>query len=287
MNTRTHYRSTGAMALAMALLFTFMATSAHAQQPRGTLFIIGGGARPQSLVQRMVATAPLAQGRPIVVLTMASEIPQESFDGIREELQAVCDAAVYHLHFSGTTAPTDPRLDTLLQAGLIYMTGGDQNRLMEAIGSGPVYRAIHQAYRQGATVAGTSAGAAVMCEHMITGRQLQGDTTYQATFDKVWQGNIEFAPGLGLVKGVIIDQHFIKRSRYNRLISALAAYPDQTCVGIDEGTALVIHPGGATVAGIAQVVVMTAIEPIGADGSLITAEHIRLGLYAEGSHLPL
>ncbi|MFC3199850.1 cyanophycinase [Parapedobacter deserti] len=280
-------RAIYAAVLAVALLLSLMARGVESTPPRGTLFIIGGGARPLSLVRSMVATAPLSSGRPVVVLTMASEVPRESFEGISEQLQQVSDAPIYHLHFSEPAAPSDPRLDTLLQAGLIYMTGGDQNRLMEAIGSGPVYRTIHQAYRQGATIAGTSAGAAVMCQHMITGQQLLGDTAYQATFDKVWHGNIEFAPGLGLIKGVIIDQHFIKRSRYNRLISALAAYPDHTCVGIDESTALVIQPHGVTVAGIGQVVVMSAPKRIGADGALITAEHIQLSLYAAGAEFSL
>jgi cyanophycinase len=285
MNTKIYQGLVCRCAMTLALLLAAVTGIAVGAPPKGTLFIIGGGERPLSLVQSMVATAPLDNGRPVVVLTMASELPDESFESIEKQLLQVHKVPVYHLHFSGETAPSDSRLDTLLRAGLIYLTGGDQNRLMAAIGTGPVYKAIHRAYSEGATIAGTSAGAAVMCEHMITGEQFLGDTTYRATFEKVWHGNIAFQHGLGLVKGVIIDQHFIVRSRYNRLISALAAYPDHTCVGIDESTALVIRPEGATVAGIGQVVVMAAPRSIGAQGPLITAEHILLSLYAEGADL--
>ncbi len=73
-----------------------------------------------------------------------------------------------------------------------------------------------------------------MSQRMITGQQLLGDTSYAATFKKLWSGNIEFGEGLGLITSAILDQHFIVRSRYNRLLSAIAAYPRLYGIGIDE-----------------------------------------------------
>jgi cyanophycinase len=141
----------------------------------------------------------------------------------------------------------------LKSAKLIFITGGDQNRFMRAVINTPVFTAIHQAYANGSTIAGTSAGAAVMSKYMITGKQKLGDTTYKETFDKLLNKNIEFEEGLGLLKFVIIDQHFIKRSRYNRLLSALDAYPTFDCIGIDEGTAIIVHKKKARVVGVSQV----------------------------------
>src|SRR4051794_25051208 len=110
---------------------------------------------------------------------------------------------------------------------------------MRVVINTPVYKAIHAAYQNGATIAGTSAGAAVMSRYMITGKELVGDTTSNATFKKLRNKNIEFEEGLGLLQFDIIDQHFIVRSRYNRLLSALARFPAFTCIGIDEATAII------------------------------------------------
>src|SRR5205085_6929947 len=83
---------------------------------------------------------------------------------------------------------------------------------------------------------------------------LLGDSSYAETFNKLWNSNVEFTDGLGLLNTVIIDQHFVVRSRYNRLLSALAKFPNYTCLGIDESTAIIVDQNKVTVVGEGQVV---------------------------------
>ena len=117
---------------------------------------------------------------------------------------------------------------------------------------------------------------------MITGTQLL-DTVYKETFNKLWDQNIEFAEGLGLLKNTIIDQHFLKRNRYNRLISALAAHPDLVCVGIDEGTAIIVSGNKATVAGESQVIRIAKPKNIKkTDRGLIKFTQAEFGIFTAG-----
>ena len=153
---------------------------------------------------------------------------------------------------------------------------------MQAVLNTPVYNAIHQAYKSGSTIAGTSAGAAVMSRFMITGKQLL-DTVYKETFNKLWDKNIEFEQGLGLLQNTIIDQHFLKRNRYNRLISALAAHPDLVCVGIDESTAIIVHESKAAVVGESQVIRMARPQNLKvSDKNLIKFNHADFGIFTAG-----
>jgi cyanophycinase len=132
-------------------------------------------------------------------------------------------------------------------------------------------------------VAGTSAGAAVMSKYMITGEQLLGDTAYKATFDQLRFGNVEFQEGLGLLDSVIIDQHFVKRSRYNRLISALAAHPGFDCIGIDEGTAIIVKQKKIRVAGESQVLrIANPLKLKVTKSQHLKMEGLQFSLYTEG-----
>jgi cyanophycinase len=154
---------------------------------------------------------------------------------------------------------------------------------MKVVLGTPVYDAIHEAYKNGATIAGTSAGAAVMSKYMITGRELRGDTTYNSTFKKVWDKNIEFTEGLGLINSAIIDQHFIARSRYNRLLSALAQFPDWPSIGIDEATAIIVQGNKVSVAGESQVVVLSKPKDLKiTDKGLIKLKNVQFSIYTAG-----
>lgn len=265
----------------------FSFAKAQNNEAKGSLFIIGGGNRSDSLMKDLVETARLRAGDYIVVLPMASEQPEAGFAVIKEQLAKHTNAVIRNFDFSGTKEARSQWVDSVAGARLIYILGGDQNRFMKAVLNTPVYEAIHKAYQQGSTVAGTSAGAAVMSHYMITGRQLR-DTVYKETFDKLWDNNIEFAEGLGLLPDVIIDQHFIKRNRYNRLLSALAAKPGFVCIGIDEGTALIVHGSKGLVAGESQV--LRFARPKGQAVSstrLLKFKNIDLGVYTAGDVISL
>ena len=120
--------------------------------------------------------------------------------------------------------------ETIEAADLIWMPGGDQNRLMAALQKADLVNAIRDRHRKGATVGGTSAGAAVQSGVMITG---------EAPLDTIRRGATVTADGLDLWPGVIVDQHFVRRQRFQRLLAAVLDRPQLVGVGIDEGTAAV------------------------------------------------
>ena len=104
-------------------------------------------------------------------------------------------------------------------------------------------------------IAGTSAGAAIMSEVMITGNQLKYKD-YENTFDNIESQNVEVSTGMGFINSAVIDQHFVVRSRYNRLLSLIIENPTYQGIGIDEGTAILVKNNNeAEVVGRAQVIV--------------------------------
>lgn len=267
-------------ALIVAFAFPAMAQ-------KGSLFIIGGGDRSPGLIESLIKTADMSAKDYIIVLPMSSEEPEASFEAIKKQLNVASKNHIGCLNFDASSVNDKKWLDSLTGAKLIFITGGDQSRFMKVVLNTPVYTAIHNAYKNGATVAGTSAGAAVMSKYMITGKQLL-DTNYRATFNKLWDKNIEFEEGMGLLESVIIDQHFLIRSRFNRLISALAAYPGYQCIGIDEGTAIIVHRKKVTVAGVSQVLKIS--EPVNLktnDKKLIKMDNLRFSLYTERDQFSL
>ena len=271
----------------IALLTGFSFFSVHAQTPKtskqGSLFIIGGGDRSASLMQELVAASNLGPKDYVAVLPMSSANTDTSYHYFNADLQPVCKNKIVNLNFKKSDVNNKQRLDSLENAKLIFITGGDQERFMGVVLNTPVYTAIHKAFAKGATIAGTSAGAAVMSRFMISGRELVGDTTLRATFRKVRDKNIDIQPGLGLLTNVIVDQHFIVRSRYNRLISALAKYPDFTCIGIDEATAIIVTGNLVKVVGESQVIAMRNPDQLKITGNgLIKMKDVRFSMYSSG-----
>lgn len=250
-------------------------------EPQGSLFIIGGGKRPPSMISEMVKTANLSKDDFIVILPMATAYPEEATASIAEEIGAYSNNKIVGFNFiKGETLQTS-RLDSLNRAKLIYITGGDQNRFMGVVRDTPLHEIIKQAFSSGSTIAGTSAGAAVMSKIMITGDQ----KTVQdyGDFEKIHYDNVVTQEGLGLLENVIIDQHFIVRARYNRLLSVLAEYPDHTAIGIDEGTALVVHKNKAKVVGESQVVVLSNPENISdREEKLVSFDNLKFSLFSPG-----
>ncbi|WP_345953389.1 cyanophycinase [Mucilaginibacter sp. PAMB04168] len=250
--------------------------------PKGSLFIIGGGTRSDALIRQLVSTAKLGAKDYIIILPMASEIPDTGFKYISQQLRVQTSLPIRNFDFSKHDSKDPKWVDSVAKAKLIYILGGDQNRFMKAVLNTPVYDAIHKAYQSGSTIAGTSAGAAVMSKYMITGVQLK-DSKYKDTFDKLWDQNIEFSEGLGLLEHTIIDQHFLKRNRYNRIISALASKPGYMGVGIDESTAIIVNGNKATVAGDSQVLRFVNSENSATTaGGLLKFKNINLSIYTSG-----
>ncbi len=238
--------------LAMMLL---VCSFNQAQTPKGKLFIIGGGNRSNQLMTQLLSVSDLKEKDYIVVLPMSSEEPDSSYFYFKKQVQKLTTIPIVMLNFNKQTAGNKVWVDSLQRSKLIYIAGGDQSRFMSVVNNTPIFNAIHQAYQNGSTIAGTSAGAAVMCEQMITGNQ-KLQTKYSETFDNIRYDNLETAEGLGLIKNVIIDQHFLKRSRYNRLISGLIEFPSHVGIGIDESTAIIVRNKEIEIVGESEVIVV-------------------------------
>ncbi len=268
--------------LSLILLFV-AAGSLQAQNSKGKLFIIGGGDRSDALMKQVLAVAELGKKDYIVVLPMSSEQPDSSFIFFKTQMVKLTQNPIVMLDFNKETAQNKKLTDSVQKAKLIFISGGDQSRFMSVVHNTPIKTAIQKAYENGSTISGTSAGAAVMSEKMITGNQ-KLEKEYSGTFDNIRYDNLETSEGLGLLKTAVIDQHFLKRNRYNRLLSALVEFPDLTGIGIDEATAIIVRNNEIEVAGESEVIVMRKPKGIKKSNknNLISIENLQMSIYTAG-----
>ena len=255
------------LALCLCLL-VLTATSVFAQ-PRGALVIVGGGGTTDQIVAR---TLELAGGKNavVVVLPQSSAVADAGDSSVKMWLDAGAKEAK-------KVAFTDPDAKAWLEhATLIWMPGGDQNRFMKAIDGTGLDEVIRSAYQKGAVVGGTSAGAAVLSEKMITG---------DAELTSLASGKTVLAKGLGLWPGGIVDQHFLKRQRNNRLLSAVLDNPGMVGVGIDEATAVILRNARLEAVGRSAVVIFDArkakVTKVAA-GEPVAATEVKLSVLREG-----
>jgi cyanophycinase len=274
--------------IALTLFFTFCFSLANAQKPKGKLFIIGGGNRSDQLMQHVVDLAQFKKTDYIVVLPMSSEEPDSAYIYFRDQFQKLATNPIVMLNFDKTTVQNPKLNDSLQKAKLIFISGGDQTRFMKVVANTPVFNSIHKAFQNGSIIAGTSAGAAVMSEKMITGNQ-KLEKEYSGTFDNIRFDNLETTPGLGLVTKAIIDQHFLRRSRYNRLISAMVEFPHLTGIGIDESTAIIVDGNTISVVGESEVIVMKNPKGIQKlkQNKLISMEKMEMSIYVAGQQFKI
>jgi cyanophycinase len=275
------------LALPILILSMCSHTEEKPASAAGKLVIIGGGDKPDIVMNKMVDLAGLKQGGYMFVLPMASGVPDSALIWAREDFGGTGLTKVPGYYFKkGEPFPQD-KIDSLRNAKLIFISGGDQSRFMDAVTGTPILAAIREAYENGAVIAGTSAGAAVMSRKMITGNQLRYPDSDRG-FITIESQNVEIRDGLGFLQDVIIDQHFIKRQRLNRLIAVSLENPEQLCVGIDESTAIVVEGDFATVVGISQVVVIkNKSDNIRTRDSLLGAEGIEVSVYLPGERFQL
>jgi cyanophycinase len=259
----------------------------QAKNPKGKLFIIGGGSRPDAMVDRIIKEAGLQQGGYGIILPMSSEDPDSAVYYANQQFIKKGIKTVYGVIFRKGENYSAQKLDSVRNAKLIYISGGDQVRFMGVVQGTDIETAIHDAYNKGSLIGGTSAGAAVMSKIMITGNELK-HPDYASTFKSIEPANIETKPGLGFIENAIVDQHFVRRSRYNRLISAVIEYPDVKGIGIDEATAILVSGNTAEVVGDSQVIVFenpkrSKIEK----GGKLSAKGIVMNIYLAGETFSL
>lgn len=226
-------------------LLVWLAGPASAAAPR--LVLVGGGERPPAALERFVSWAGGPAAR-VLVLGWASSEPDSAAvlaDEIRPFGPASLDAVASTASARG--------FDRLLSSATgVFFTGGDQARLMAAVDALGLAERFRGLARAGVVFGGTSAGTAVMSPVMITG---EGD------FTRLDASKVATAPGLGLLPGTIVDQHFLKRQRQNRLFGLVSANPGVLGLGVDEDTALLVDGTAAECVGATAVMAVTSPRP--------------------------
>ncbi len=202
---------------------------------RGFIVPIGGAEekmRSPEILARFARLCGGGSGRIAVIPTASKSV--DTGGRYREIFRSLGVSRVRVLPFEERTDCSRPDwLELLERADGVFLTGGNQLRLSTTIGGTPVADALRRLNAEGVHVAGTSAGAAFLCEHMIAfGRE---GPTPRADM-------VTLAPGLGLTRLAIIDQHFRQRDRLGRLLTALAYNPRPIGIGLDENTAAFLGP---------------------------------------------
>src|SRR5215217_2653390 len=201
------------------------------------LIIIGGKEdRSNDKIILSEVARRVGSGKLVVSTVAMANGTEELFDQYQKAFRSLGVKHLYNLHInSREEAKQDSKLRILDDASAVFFTGGDQMRITSQIGDTPIYQRIREIYDEGGVIAGTSAGAAAMSETMLV---YGGDEE-----SHVIGGSVRMAPGLGLIGGVIIDQHFMERGRVGRLIGAIAQNPKNLGIGIDEDSAIVVERG--------------------------------------------
>jgi cyanophycinase len=215
----------------------------------GTVITIGGheDKEGEKRILRDIA-ARVGSGR-LVVCTVASSIPDEMWETYEPLFRNLGVHHVGHLDIRvREDALEEKSVRVLDNATVVFFTGGDQLKVTSQIGDTPVYYRLHEIYEDGGTLAGTSAGASVMSESMIVSGE--GDETHRIGSELL------MAPGLGMIPGVLIDQHFAERGRIGRLLGAVTQNPRIVGLGIDEDTAAIFSRQRFSVLGSGAVYVL-------------------------------
>ena len=232
-----------------------MPTKPQAPQTRGFIIPIGGAeskvkAQKPSILRRFVKLCGGKDARILVIPT--ASLLNETGPGYMALFESLGARSMCIPLETREDCFDEEMLRVLGRATGIFITGGNHLRLSTILGGTPVARMIRKLNAEGIHLAGTSAGAAIVCEHMIAGGR-SGSTPRES--------GVELAPGLGLTNRVIIDQHFNQRQRMGRLLAALSFNPFACGLGIDGNTAAFIGPDGVfEVVGTGTVTVVDPAE---------------------------
>ena len=202
----------------------------------GTVIIIGGAedkVRDRVILSRFVALAG-GKDATIAVISTASSLGPEAAARYREIFTDLGVGTIRAVHAMTRPQANDvATAHALRDATGIFMTGGNQLRLSSTIGGTRLANSVLERFRDGAVVAGTSAGASAMSSHMIAFGSSGATPKHRMA---------TIAAGLGVLPGVIVDQHFQQRNRLGRLLSLIASNPSLLGLGVDEDTAGIVGP---------------------------------------------
>jgi cyanophycinase len=200
----------------------------------GTLVIAGGGKLPDAVRDRFLELAGGKNAKLVIIPTASATADNSDASSSLETWNKHDIASVALLHTRQREEADDPAfVKPLTEATGVWFGGGDQSQLTTAYRGTAVERELQNLLARGGVIGGTSAGAAVMSSLMIVG------------------GNpaVEMGQGFGFLPGVVVDQHFLKRNRVNRLLGVLAKHPGYVGLGIDEATAVIVRGRRLSVVG--------------------------------------
>ena len=215
-----------------------------------TLIAIGGGELEESkdILEKFLGLAKKNSDARLVVMTIATNETEAAADKYNRLFRK---HGLKHVGIVDVSQRDDAfkeaSLKKIREADAIFFTGGDQLNITSLLGGSLLHNLIYERIKDGIVVAGTSAGAAMMSNSMIVSGRSD-------LAPKV--GSVEIAPGMDLLSGTIIDTHFSERGRHGRLLAAIAHYPQDLGIGIDEQTAIVIYRNEFTVLGKGVVTIM-------------------------------
>jgi cyanophycinase len=205
------------------------------KKPKGKLIIIGGHENRDGdpkILEEVAKEANRKKGS-LVIVTVATQLPEEISQEYREVFKKLGVEKIDVLDIRERDQAKEPKyVQKLDEAGVLFFSGGDQLRLTSQIGDSLVFQRMIEMFEKGYTVVGTSAGAAVMSETML----IDGPSDQSSEIS-----TLSMAPGLGLIKGIVIDTHFAERGRIGRLLGVVAQNPRNLGIGIDEDTAIVVE----------------------------------------------
>jgi cyanophycinase len=197
-----------------------------------TLIAIGGGefSETSDILKEFLGLLKNKSDARIVVMTIATNEPEAAAQKYNSLFRS---QGVKHINIVDVSAREEAfsqsAMKKIRDADALFFTGGDQLNVTSLLGGTPLHDLIHERYKEGFVIAGTSAGAMMMSNSMITSGRNDVAPRVSA---------IKIAPGMDLISETIIDTHFSQRGRHGRLLTAIAHYPQDLGIGIDEKTAI-------------------------------------------------
>lgn len=277
------------MRLVFTLFFFYITLFQIFPQVKGHLVIIGGGDRPIYIMQKIVHLAGGENSR-FIIIPNASSIPHEVGSRQKEEFIKLGSKNAEYIVLDSSMVNSTEVIAKFNGITGVFFSGGDQSNLTRLLNGTKLLEKIKEIYKNGGVISGTSAGAAIMSQVMITGNELVNKDS-SSSFISIQVNNIEVKEGFGFINSAIIDQHFIKRKRLNRLISLIIENPKLTGIGIDEATSIVVYPDEIfEVLGENQVIVFDASSSknIKSDkNGNLGAEDIKMHILTDGSKFNL
>lgn len=205
--------------------------------PKGTLVAIGGNEDKSADLEVLATICDLPEGGTDVVelIPTASQIPDEAAGQYIEPFTELGCSTVNIMNVDSRQAANDPdNVQRVLDADVVFFTGGDQLRITSLLGGSKLLSTLQGHYQRGGVIAGTSAGAAVMSGSMI----------YQGKAGRAMRkGNVQMTSGINLLPDVVVDSHFTRRGRFGRLLEVVTGNPGVIGLGLDEDSGVIVRDG--------------------------------------------